>query len=86
MRLVSFGQTITFHVENVRFHDPSLLMFCGTTPDGGRVQLIQHVSQISFLLMAMPKPDPEQPRRPFGFQCPKPMDDKATNDTPGDQS
>lgn len=67
MRLVSFGQSITFHVENVSAHNPSLLFFCGITEDGHRVELIQHVSQISFLLLALPKPDPNQPKRRFGF-------------------
>jgi hypothetical protein len=70
VRLVSFGQTITFHVSSLGFHNPSLIFFIGETPEGDKVQLIQHVSQISFVLMAMPKPDPDQPKRPFGFaQC-----------------
>lgn len=67
VRLVSYGQTVVFHLTHLGFHNPSLIFFYGETPDGHRVQLIQHVSQISFILMAMTKPDPEQPRRPFGF-------------------
>jgi hypothetical protein len=67
VRLVTFGQTITFHVSKLGYHNPSLIFFYGETPEGDKVQLIQHVSQISFVLMAMPKPDPEQPKRPFGF-------------------
>jgi hypothetical protein len=68
MCLVTFGQAITFHVEDVRYHNPNIIFFRGITPEGNRVQLIQHVSQISFLLMSMPKPNPNEPKRTFGFQ------------------
>jgi len=71
MRLVTFGQAITFHVEDVRYHNPSLIFFRGTTDDGHRVELIQHLSQISFLLLKLPKPDPNQPKRRFGFYPPE---------------
>ena len=64
MKLVTFGQAITFHVTGLGFHNPSLIFFYGETPEGDKVQLIQHISQISFVLMAMPKPDPDQPKRP----------------------
>jgi hypothetical protein len=72
LRLVCFGGDVTFHVEEpVRFCNPSLLMFRGTTSDGNRVALVQHVSQVSFLLMALPKLRPEEPKRPFGFHPPE---------------
>jgi len=67
IRLVSFGQTVTFHVERIDYDNPSLIVFHGTTAEGQKVTLIQHVTQISFLLIAMKKPDPNAPRRPFGF-------------------
>jgi hypothetical protein len=67
VKLVSFGQTITFHVTDVGCYDPSLVLFLGCTDDGHRVELIQHVSQISFVLIALPKLHPEQPRRKIGF-------------------
>jgi hypothetical protein len=67
VRLVSFGESVTFHVEKIWYHDPSLIFFHGTTGEGQKVTLIQHVSQLSFLLVAMQKPDPAVPRRPIGF-------------------
>jgi len=54
-RLVSFGTAITIHVQGVDYSPPSLLTFTGVTGKGEKVQLIQHVSQLSFLLMAVPK-------------------------------
>lgn len=67
VKLVSFGQTITFHVTDVGCYDPSLVLFFGCTDDGHRIELIQHVSQISFVLIAVPKLHPEEPKRKIGF-------------------
>ena len=65
VRLVSFGNVVVFHAEQIEFSRPHLVTFSGTTPEGEHVQLIQHVSQLSFLLKAVPKLGKE-PRR-IGF-------------------
>ena len=67
VRLVSFGQTVVFHLKHLGFSNPSLIAFSGTTDSGDPVHLIQHVSQISILLMKLPRKDPESPKQPFGF-------------------
>ena len=66
-RLVSFGESVTFSIESIGYDDPSLIYFVGTTPDGQRVELMQNINQISVLLMAMPRAEPEEPKEPFGF-------------------
>lgn len=66
-RLVNFGQTITFHIENIGYWNPSLISFTGQTENGEPVELIQHVSQISILLMKMKRKDMQQPKKPIGF-------------------
>ena len=68
IRLVSFGQAVTFHLENLGYWNPSLISFSGVTDSGEPVELIQHVSQISILLMTLPRRDPEKPKQPIGFQ------------------
>jgi hypothetical protein len=67
MRLVSFGQTITFSVTDIGYNNPSLIVFQGVTEDGKRLELIQHVTQISFLLMAVKRKNPDEPKRKIGF-------------------
>ncbi len=67
MRLVSFGQAVTFHVTDLGYYNPSLIRFYGTLEDGSPVELIQHVSQISFLLMAVKRLDPSKPKPKIGF-------------------
>jgi len=68
VRLVTFGQTVVFHLDDIGYYDPSLISFYGTTDEGGPVQLIQHVSQISLLLMKLPRKNPLEPKRPIGFE------------------
>jgi hypothetical protein len=67
VRLVSFGQSVIFHLRNICFWNPSLIRFDGIMEDGSPVQLIQHVTQISVLLTKLPRKDPSKPKRPIGF-------------------
>jgi hypothetical protein len=67
VRLVSFGQTMIFHLEGMSYWNPSLIMFQGKTEADEPVELIQHTSQISILLMKLPRKDPQSPKSPIGF-------------------
>jgi hypothetical protein len=67
VRLVSFGQTVVFHLDDISYWNPSLISFRGKTEDGQPVELIQHVSQISILLMKLKRPDPSKPKKKIGF-------------------
>ena len=66
-RLVNFGQSVTFHIEDISYWNPSLISFIGKNDQGEPVELVQHVSQISILLVAMKREKIEQPKRPIGF-------------------
>jgi hypothetical protein len=66
VRLVSFGQSVVIHVRHLTFQNPCLVIFYGDT-ETGRVELIQHVSQLSFLLMAVKRLNPEEPKQDMGF-------------------
>jgi hypothetical protein len=61
-RLVSFGQTVVFHIESLGYYGPDIITFHGTNESGEKVQLIQNVSQLSVLLVAVKKQQ-EKPRR-----------------------
>lgn len=67
MRLVSFGQAITFSVSQLGYTDPSLIHFYGRLENEQSVELIQHVSQINFLLTAVPRLNSVKPKPPIGF-------------------
>lgn len=65
LRIASFGGVVTFHAETIGFAKPDLITFIGVTPEGDRVQLVQHFSQLSFLLKAVKKTQAEARR--IGF-------------------
>ena len=64
-RLVSFGQSLTFHIEDMGYYGPDIITFYGKNDKNEPVQLIQHTSQLSVLLVAVKK-QADQPRR-IGF-------------------
>lgn len=66
MRLATFGAAITMAVTDIGYSNPNTLVFYGYV-DGKRATLLQHMSQMNFLLVAVPKPEPEKPPRRIGF-------------------
>ena len=66
-RLVSAGN-ITFSIQDVGFWDPNMLVFYGELSDGSHVELVQHLSQLNLLLVAVKRTDDtDKPRRIIGF-------------------
>lgn len=65
-RLVSFNQEIKFHIRNLGYATPCILHFDGVTDSGHRVRLVQHISQLNVLFIAMPLKEGEE-RKPIGF-------------------
>ena len=55
VRLASFGSELIFHAEQIGFSAPNVITFYGKTEKGEKIQLIQHVSQLNFLLKAVKK-------------------------------
>ena len=61
------GEAGVVRIEGVGFMDPDILSFYGRDEDGLKTQLIQHVTQLSVVLRAVPKAEPEAPARRIGF-------------------
>ena len=55
----------SFHIDDIGFWGPDLIMFYGKNRDGRPIRLIQHYQQLSVLLTSVPK-EKEKPRR-IGF-------------------
>jgi hypothetical protein len=77
MQLVCFGQSIQFSVARMGYMNPSIIWFDGGLPDGSNVQLVQHVNQISFLLIAVKRQDPERPKSLIGFCRPSSQNERG---------
>lgn len=65
LMLTNFGQSIIMAVEDISVESPVLFVFRGKV-DGRPSVLLQHATQLSFLLTTVPK-TPEQPHRDIGF-------------------
>lgn len=66
LRLASFGQSITLSVTDIGYSNPSTLVFYGYV-DGRPATLIQHMTQLNFLLLSVEKAEPDKPARRIGF-------------------
>lgn len=64
-RLVAAPGEGVFHVENLGYRPPDVIVFTGKNADGRPVRLVLHYSQASITPTALPK-EKEQPRR-IGF-------------------
>lgn len=54
-------------IEGLGYYDPDILTFYGRDEEGMKTQLVQHVTQLSVILRAVPKVAPEIPARRIGF-------------------
>ena len=67
LQLASFGQSVLLNVVEIGYSNPSLIHFYGYV-NGNKAHLIQHVNQLNFLMMSVPKSDPDKPARRIGFK------------------
>lgn len=60
------GDAGTLRIAGLGFQEPGLLTFYGFDEEGRKTQLVQHVSQLSVILRAVPRKE-DTPRR-IGFR------------------
>ncbi len=81
-RMVSFGDTVQFHIVDMGYWNPDIVTFDGLDEAGRRMKLIQNVSQLNVLLIAMPKRiEHDEPRR-IGFVLEKKAEAAANPPSP----
>ena len=66
LKLASFGQAVLMNVTMIGYSNPSIIHFYGYVNEQ-KSELIQHVNQLSFLLMSAEKTDPCKPPNRIGF-------------------
>jgi hypothetical protein len=66
VKLASFGQSILLTVTDIGYSNPTLIRFYGYV-NGQESELIQHISQLNFLLTSVQKNDSSRPARRIGF-------------------
>lgn len=75
LRLASFGTSTVIIVTSIGYQNPDMLYFYGFV-GGKKAQLIQHVSQLNFLITAVEREDKSKPARRIGFKAT--MDDEES--------
>lgn len=67
VQLASFGASISMSVASIEWDGP-VIIFHGLV-NGTRATLVQNMSQLNFLLLAVPRAVPEEPRKKIGFSA-----------------
>lgn len=62
------GEAGVLRIEGLGYFDPDIVTFYGRDQDGAKTQLIQHVAQVSVILRAVRKEEPDAPARRIGFR------------------
>ena len=62
------GNAGVIRIEGMGFFDPDIVTFYGSDEMGIKTQLIEHVSQLSVILRALPKETPAEAPRRIGFR------------------
>lgn len=67
VKLACYGTPFQFYLTGLGYENPYLIIFKGLLEDGSPIELLQHVSQINFVLIKLRKQEPEKPKRKIGF-------------------
>ncbi|WP_163848967.1 DUF6173 family protein [Pseudooceanicola aestuarii] len=75
------GELGILRIEGMGYFDPDIVTFHGRDPAGAKTQLVQHVSQLSVMLRALPKrPEAPQARR-IGFRLVEDLENSTPRET-----
>ena len=66
IQLANFGGEKALHVRGMGFRNPNIIEFYGLLDGDRQVAVVQHVSQLNFLLIAVPPVQQDKPYR-IGF-------------------
>ncbi|MFD0859865.1 DUF6173 family protein [Roseovarius aquimarinus] len=62
------GDAGVLKIEGMGYFDPDIVTFYGSDTSGNKTQLVQHVSQLSVILRALPKPRAQAEPERIGFR------------------
>jgi len=68
------GDAGILRIEGMGYFDPDIVTFYGSDPAGAKTQLVQHVSQLSVILRAVPKPSEHSTATRIGFRLAKDLE------------
>lgn len=69
MQLTSLGQGVQVYLNNLTYYEPHLIIFDSEFSDGTKMRIVQHVTQLNYAIIALPKQRQNEPKRKIGFRC-----------------
>jgi hypothetical protein len=69
MQLTSLGQGVQVYLNNLTYYEPHLIIFDSEFSDGTKMRIVQHVTQLNYAIIALPKQRPNEQKRKIGFRC-----------------
>lgn len=76
------GDAGVLRIEGMGYFDPDIVTFYGSDPAGGKMQLVQHVSQLNVALRALPKAVETQAAKRIGFRLIEDIEQAEAAKTP----
>ena len=70
------GDIGTLKIKGMGFFAPDMITFYGEDPNGGKMQLVQHVTQLNVMLVSAPKGNAEAEPNRIGFKLAKGLEEK----------
>lgn len=68
LMLTSFGQTVTVNITRIGYVGTKLILFSGfLTSNNAPVELLQHVTQLNFLLVSLRRENSQEEKKHIGF-------------------
>ncbi|MFK7878108.1 MAG: hypothetical protein AB8B71_20450 [Paracoccaceae bacterium] len=62
------GEAGVLRIEGMGYFDPDIVTFYGTDPAGAKTQMVQHVTQLTVILRALPKAVEQDAPNRIGFR------------------
>lgn len=72
--------TGVLRIEGMGYFDPDIVTFYGSDTGGAKMQLVQHVSQLSVMLRALPKQQKTEAPRRIGFALVRDLERESAQD------
>ena len=66
LRLANFGMSSQLHIRGISFENPCMIEFVGILDGNKPVKVLQHISQLNLIMIAVPPIPNEKPYR-VGF-------------------
>ncbi len=67
----------SLRIQGMGYFAPDMVTFYGESPEGAKMQLVQHVNQLSVMLVSEPKAKKEEAPVRIGFQLAADLEEKA---------